>query len=166
MAFRRACALLSLVAVPGAAQRAPAPPTVQNAMVWGAIFGDHRIAPKTAVYWDYQARRADAGAVWQINLGAVGITRDLSPHWRATAALGWSYAYRYGDFAPRTNLAELRPWVQVTGLRAAGAWTWSDRTRAELRVIAPGSGRPGERRLGAHRGPAPPAGPPSTRHRQ
>ena len=109
--------------------------TVQHAMVWGAAFGDHRVAPKTALYWDYQARRAEAGAVWQINLGAVGITRDLSAQWRATAALGWSRGYRYGELAPRTNTVEVRPWVQLTGVRAIRAWRWSDRTRAEFRVI-------------------------------
>ncbi|HYW50470.1 MAG TPA: DUF2490 domain-containing protein [Gemmatimonadaceae bacterium] len=108
---------------------------MNNAMVWGGIFGDHRFAPKTSLYWDYQARRAEAGEVWQIQLGSVGVTRDLSKQWRATAALGWSLGYRYGEFAAAANSAELRPWVQVTGTRPVGSFTWSDRTRAEFRVI-------------------------------
>ncbi len=119
-------------AVPCAAQSGR---TVHDAMLWGGVFGDHRIATKTALYVDYQGRRADAGTVWQINLGAVGITRDLSPRWRATAAIGWSRGYRYGEFPARTNSFELRPWVQVNGTRPLGAWTWSDRMRAEFRVL-------------------------------
>ncbi len=127
-----ALALVSVAAVPCLAQGSR---TVHDAMVWGGIFGDHRIATKTALYWDYQGRRAEAGSVWQINLGAVGITRDLSPRWRTTAALGWSRGYRSGEFPARTNSFELRPWVQVNGTRPVGRWTWSDRTRAEFRVL-------------------------------
>lgn len=126
--------MLMLLAVPCAAQSGR---TVHEAMVWGAVFGDHRIARKAALYWDYQGRRADAGATWQINLGAVGVTRDLSPRWRTTAALGWSRSYRYGAFAARTNSFELRPWLQLSGTRPLGTWTWSDRTRAEFRVLRP-----------------------------
>ena len=120
-----------LLAAPCGAQ------AVSSAMAWGAIFGDHRFGSKSALYWDYQARRAEAGRTWQIQLGAVGYTRDLSKQWRATAALGWSHANRYGPFAPRTNLFELRPWVQLTGTRPVGGWTWNDRSRAEFRVIQP-----------------------------
>jgi Protein of unknown function (DUF2490) len=111
--------------------------TVNSAMIWGGVFGDHRIAHKTALYWDYMPRRAESGAVWQINLGALGITRDLSARWRATAGLGWSKGYRYGAFAARSNTFELRPWLQVTGTRAVGSFVWSDRTRGEFRVIRP-----------------------------
>lgn len=116
-------------ATPGVAQ------TVNHAMVWGGAFGDHRFGAKSSLYWDYQARRAEAGETWQIQLGAVGVTRDLTKQWRATAALGWSLGYRYGEFSPAANSAELRPWVQLTGTRPAGGWTWSDRTRAEFRVL-------------------------------
>jgi hypothetical protein len=111
------------------------PRTVNNAMVWGAAFGDHRFGRKSALYWDWQPRRAEAGRVWQIHLGALGYTRDLSPQWRATAALGMTYGYRYGPFAPRTNSFELRPWAQITGRRQAGGWLWTDRSRAEFRVL-------------------------------
>ncbi len=111
--------------------------TVQHAMVWGGAFGDHRVGAKTSLYWDWQPRRAEAGEVWQIQLGAVGVTRDLSPQWRATAALGMAYAHRYGTLAPRTNLFELRPWAQITGRRTAGRWLWTDRSRAEFRVLRP-----------------------------
>ena len=109
--------------------------TVNNAMVWGGAFGDHRFGAKSSLYWDYHARRAEAGETWQIQLGAVGMTRDLSKQWRATAALGWSLGYRYGEFSSAANSAELRPWLQISGTRPAGAWTWSDRTRAEFRVL-------------------------------
>lgn len=126
--------LMMVAAVPCAAQSSR---TVHDAMVWGAVFGDHRIANKTALYWDYQGRRAEEGSVWQINLGAAGITRDLSPRWRMTAALGWSRGYRYGELPARTNSVELRPWIQVNGTRPVGSWTWSDRTRAEFRVVRP-----------------------------
>lgn len=124
--------LMTAAAVPCFAQGSR---NVHDAMVWGGAFGDHRIATKTALYWDYQGRRADEGRVWQINLGAVGLTRDLSPQWRATAALGWSRGYRYGEFPSAANSAELRPWVQLTGTRPLGSWAWSDRTRAEFRVL-------------------------------
>jgi hypothetical protein len=109
--------------------------TVHDAMVWGAAFGDHRFGKKSSLYWDWQPRRAEEGRVWQINLGAVGYTRDLSPQWRATAALGVAHAHRYGPFAPRTNLFEVRPWAQLTGRRTAGSWLWTDRSRAEFRVL-------------------------------
>jgi hypothetical protein len=111
--------------------------TVHDVMAWGAIFGDHRFASKSALYWDYQGRRAEAGEVWQIQVGAVGYTRDLPKRWRATAALGWSRGSRYGEFASRANSAELRPWVQVTGARDVGSWRWTDRSRAEFRVLRP-----------------------------
>ncbi|MES3035933.1 MAG: DUF2490 domain-containing protein [Gemmatimonadota bacterium] len=120
-----------LLAAPCAGQ------TVSNAMVWGAAFGDHRFGSKSSLYWDYQPRRAEAGKTWQIQVGALGYTRDLSKQWRATAALGWSLANRYGPFAPRTKMFELRPWMQLTGTRPVGTWTWSDRSRAEFRVLRP-----------------------------
>ena len=126
----RKLSLAVLLASPCGAQG-----VVHDGMIWGAAFGDHRIASKTSLYWDYQPRRAEYGSVWQINLGAVGITRDLSKQWRATVALGGSLGNRYGEFPTRTNLAELRPWMQLTGTRKAGAFTWSDRTRAELRLL-------------------------------
>jgi Protein of unknown function (DUF2490) len=135
--MRRIAALLGS-ALPMLASVASAQTTtVQNAMVWGAIFGDHRFGSTSSLYWDYQARRAEAGDVWQIQLGAVGYTRDLPNRWRATAALGWSRGSRYGTLSPRTNSFELRPWVQVTGARPVGGWNWTDRTRAEFRVLRP-----------------------------
>jgi hypothetical protein len=112
-------------------------PTANDAMVWAALIGEHRVAKHTSLYWDHHARRADAGATWQINLGAVGITRELTPQWRVTGALGWSLGYRYGAFPARFNSAELRPWVQLSGTRKVGTWTWSDRSRAELRLLHP-----------------------------
>lgn len=137
-----ACVLLSVsLATPGSAQLpdviVETQRTVQNVMVWGAVFGDHRFGAKSSLYWDYQPRRAEAGEIWQIQLGAVGYTRDLPNRWRATAALGWSRGSRYGEFAPRANSAELRPWVQVTGIRPVGTWRWSDRSRVEFRALRP-----------------------------
>jgi hypothetical protein len=111
--------------------------TVNQAMIWGAVIGEHRIAPKTAFYWDYHARRADFGETWQLNLGAFGVARELNEHWKVTTALGWSRGYRYGAFPSRSNNVELRPWVQLSGTRRVGQWTWSDRTRAEFRVLRP-----------------------------
>jgi len=108
--------------------------TVHSAMLWGAAFGDHRFGARSALYWDAQPRRADAGERWQILLGAVGYTRDITPRWRATAALGATRGYRYGVFS-RNETVELRPWVQLQGTRPAGGFTWSDRTRVEFRVL-------------------------------
>lgn len=124
--------MLLLVSTSVSAQR-----TVQDAMVWGGLFGDHRFGKQSSLYWDWQPRRAEAGRVWQINVAAVGYTRDLSPQWRATVALGGSYANRYGPLAPRTNLLEVRPWMQLTGRRTAAGWLWTDRSRVEFRVIQP-----------------------------
>jgi hypothetical protein len=109
--------------------------TVHDGMLWGGFFGDHRFGRKSSLYWDYQPRRAEEGRRWQLNLGAVGYTRDLSSQWRATVALGSSYGYRYGGFPARTNAFELRPWVQIAGKRLAGGWTWTDRSRVEFRVL-------------------------------
>ena len=127
----RIAAVAVLVARPALAQDAHQP------MVWGGAFGDHRFGTRSSLYWDYQPRRAEAGRTWQLNLGAVGYTRDLSPQWRATAAMGWSLGYRYGALPARTNSAELRPWMQLAGTRKVGAWTWSDRSRVEFRIIHP-----------------------------
>lgn len=131
----RTALLLLAVAAPCVAQQPQR--TVHSGMIWGAAFGDHRFGAKSSLYWDYQPRRAEFGELWQIQLGAVGYTRDLPHRWRATAALGWSLGSRYGAFAPAANSAELRPWVQVTGVRPLGSWTWSDRSRAEFRVLRP-----------------------------
>jgi hypothetical protein len=130
-------AVVCAVLLAGWANLGVAQNTVNTPMIWGGVFGDHRFAKKSSLYWDYMPRRSDAGATWQIQLGSVGYTRDLSAHWRATAALGWSRGSRYGEFPARSTTFELRPWLQLTGTRAAGAWTWSDRTRAELRVLRP-----------------------------
>ena len=129
MQLRSLCLGL-LLALPCGAQG-----VVHDAMIWGAVFGDQRLASKTSLYWDLQGRRAEYGDVWQIKLGAVGITRDLSKQWRATVALGGSSSNRYGEFPARSNVMELRPWLQVSGTRKAGTYTWSDRTRAELRLL-------------------------------
>ena len=108
--------------------------TVNSAMIWGGAFGDHRFGEKSSLYWDLQPRRAEAGERWQIILAAVGYTRDFTPRWRATAALGATRGYRYGAFA-RNATIEVRPWVQLQGTRPVGGFTWSDRTRAEFRVL-------------------------------
>jgi Protein of unknown function (DUF2490) len=109
--------------------------TVHDATVWASVFGDHRLAPRTSLYWDYSARRAEHGTVWQQHIGAVGLTRTLTPHWRAAAGLSWAYGYRYGAFASRTNSFELRPWLQVLSSRKRGSVTWSDRSRVEFRAV-------------------------------
>jgi Protein of unknown function (DUF2490) len=111
--------------------------TVNQAMVWAAVFGDHRIGAKSALHWDYQARRADFGETWQIMLSAIGYTRDLTGEWRTTASLGAMLGYRYGAFKARTNSFELRPMIQLTGARPLGSFTWSDRIRAEVRMLHP-----------------------------
>jgi hypothetical protein len=121
-----------LVAAPCAAQK-----TDHSAMLWLGAFGENRIAEKTALMWDVQVRRADFGGTWQLLLGAVGGTRELSPHWKASAALGWSHGYRYGAFPARSNSFELRPLLQLAGTRSVGAWTWNDRVRVEFRVTKP-----------------------------
>ena len=122
---------LGVLAAPCRAQ------TVNSAMVWVSAFGDNPIGGKTALSWDVQARRAEFGETWQLLLGAVGITRELSPHWKVNASLGWSHGYRYGAFPAKSNSFELRPFVQVNGTRAAGTWTWTDRMRVEFRMIHP-----------------------------
>ncbi len=119
--------------------------TVNQAMVWAGVFGDHRIGARSALHWDYQARRADFGESWQIMLSAVGYTRDLSKEWRTTVALGAMLGYPYGTFRARTKNAELRPMIQLTGARPLGSFTWSDRIRAEVRLLHPvGSSAPAD----------------------
>jgi hypothetical protein len=132
---RALSALLLIAAAMSSKSRAQG--TVHTPMIWGGVFGDHRFGTKSALYWDYMPRRTDAGAAWQIQVGSVGYTRDLSPQWRATGALGWSRGSRYGSFPARASTFELRPWLQLTGTRNAGSWFWSDRTRAELRFLRP-----------------------------
>jgi hypothetical protein len=132
MKSRRAFVALCLSASPCAAQR-----TVHSAMIWMSAFGDNRFAPKTALYWDVQVRRADFGENWQQLLGTLGVTRELSPHWKVTAALGGARSYRYGGFPSRSTVIEVRPWLQLGGSRAAGSWTWIDRSRIEFRMTRP-----------------------------
>lgn len=132
MKARSMLVALCLAATPCAAQK-----TVNSAMLWLAAFGDNRIAEKTALTWDVQVRRAEFGETWQLLLGSVGVTRELSPHWKVAGALGWSHGYRYGEFPARSNSFELRPFVQVLGNRKAGEWAWTDRMRAEFRVLRP-----------------------------
>ena len=111
--------------------------TQHDAMLWAAVLGDSRIAPKTALLWEYHGRRAEAGEVWQINIVNLGVTRDLSKQWRASVGMGATYGYRYGRFTPRTNMEEVRPFVQLLGTRSAGGGTWVDRSRIEFRVLRP-----------------------------
>ncbi len=110
--------------------------TVHTPMIWGGVFGDHRFGAKSSLSWDVQPRRTDFGESWQIILASVGYTRDITPRWRVTTALGATRGYRYGAFA-RTAQFELRPWVQVAGTRPAGRFTWSDRMRVDFRVQRP-----------------------------
>ena len=119
-----------LLATPCRAQK-----IVHSPMIWAGVFGDSRFAAKSSLYWDLQLRRADAGATWQIILTSLGYTRDLTPQWRATAAAEFTHGYRYGGFPARANSVEFRTWVQVTGTRTRNKWTWSDRTKAELRML-------------------------------
>ena len=121
-----------IAATPCAAQK-----TVSSAMLWVAAFGDNHIADKTSLSWDVQARRAEFGETWQLLLGSVGVTREVSPHWKIAGALGWSHGYRYGAFPAKSNTFELRPFVQVLGNRKVSDWAWTDRMRAEFRVIRP-----------------------------
>jgi Protein of unknown function (DUF2490) len=110
---------------------------VNSPMIWAGVFGDHRFAAKSSLYWDLQLRRANAGARWQIILVSTGYTRDLTPQWRATAAVEMTHGFRYGAFAARANTLEFRTWAQVTGTRTLNKFTWSDRTKAELRMLKP-----------------------------
>lgn len=137
--MRRALAMLLLVTGVGTPMFAQSAPqhTAHAAMLWASVFGDHRIAPKTSLYWDAQIRRAHFGATWQQTLSAVGVTRDLSPRWRATLAMDFTHIWRYGDFPSKTEQYEVRPWVQVAGTRRVGAWTWTDRSRTEFRLLHP-----------------------------
>ena len=132
MKLRAAITVLCLATSPCGAQK-----IVNSPMIWAGVFGDHRFAAKSSLYWDLQLRRADGGAVWQIILSSLGYTRDLSPHWRATAAAEFTHGYRYGGFPARANTVELRTWMQVTGTRTVNKFTWSDRTKAELRMLKP-----------------------------
>ena len=110
---------------------------VNSPVVWLGAFGDHRFGAKSSFYWDTQIRRADAGLIWQQLLGTVGYTRDLSPQWRATVATEFTHGYRYGPFPAHANSIEFRPWLQIAGTRKVDGWTWSDRSRVELRMIKP-----------------------------
>ena len=129
---RRALFVLCLAASPCGAQK-----IVNSAMVWTGVFGDHRFAEKSSLYWDIQIRRAEAGATWQLFLSSVGYTRDLTPHWRATVAAEFTHGYRYGPFPARTNSVELRSWMQIAGTRTINRWAWNDRVRVELRMLKP-----------------------------
>jgi Protein of unknown function (DUF2490) len=111
--------------------------TVNRGVIWGGAFGDDRFAPKTALYWDLQVRRADFGLTWQQILTSIGVTRDLSAHWRATVALGGSHRYRYGAFPARSSSFEAQPWLMFAGTYPLGSWTWSQRARVDLRMIHP-----------------------------
>ena len=106
-----------------------------NQHAWASAFAEHRVNARWLLYWELSARRHDLGASWQQQLGAVGVSRDLSPTWRATASMGWSNTYRYGETPIRNKQFELRPWVQVVGNRTLGRATWTERDRIEMRNV-------------------------------
>jgi hypothetical protein len=131
MSFRRSACVAVLAFLPVCARGQ----TEHDATFWASVFGDHRIAKRTALYYDYSARRAEHGTVWQQHIGAVGLTRTLTPHWRTTMALNWAVGYRYGAFPASTKSFELRPWLQLSGAHAVGSVAWNDRSRVEWRAV-------------------------------
>jgi hypothetical protein len=135
--FAPSCAAVAVCAVLGAVRADAQGPTASQAQAWVSYFGENRIAPNWRLYTEASLRRADAGATWQQQLWAVGATRELSPRWRVTAALGGARSYPYGELPARAHSIEVRPWVQVQGTHPAGRITWTDRTRIERRAVRP-----------------------------
>ncbi len=128
--MRRLLAALAIAAPTLAAAQ-----STTNEHAWASVFAEHRVNARWLAYWELSARRHELGASWQQQLGAAGVSRDLSPTWRATAALGWSNTYRYGETPVRSKQFELRPWVQVLGTRRVGRVTWTERDRVEMRNV-------------------------------
>jgi hypothetical protein len=141
--MRQTCRVLSALLLIGAG--AVDAQTVQQAHAWVSYFGDNRVSATWSVYTEASLRRAEAGATWQQQLWAAGATRDLSRAWRLTAAVGGTNSIPYGELPSRSHAIEVRPWVQVQGVRRLGRATWTDRSRVEWRVTRPyGSGAPAD----------------------
>lgn len=123
--------LATVLALPARAQ------STTNEHLWASVFGEHRVNATWHAYWEFSARRHELGLTWQQQLGAFGVSRDLSPNWRLTGAMGWSNTFRYGETPVRSNAFELRPWLQVVGNRRRGRVTWTERNRVEMRNVVP-----------------------------
>lgn len=127
----------ALAALAIAAPRAAGAQSTTNEHAWLSTFGEHRVNAKWLGYWEFSARRAELGRTWQQQLGAFGVSYDLSPAWRATASMGWSHTFRYGATPIAAKAFELRPWVQLVGNRRVRRLAHTERTRVEMRNVVP-----------------------------
>lgn len=101
-----------------------------------SFFGDYRIAERAALSVELSARRGDFLAVWQQQVGALGIWYDLSPGWRLQGALWTGRQFPSGARRGTAREREVRPYIALVGVRPLPfgiPLSWSDRWRVELR---------------------------------
>lgn len=112
-------------------------PTVHQQALWVSTSLEHRISPKTSLWFDGNWRRMGFGDEPQQVLLRPGILHTIAPGVR----IGTGYTHvgtaPYGEVPAPTPLREHRIWQQLTVAHAAGPVAITHRYRWEQRWIAP-----------------------------
>ena len=142
------CCLLASLAAPLHAQSGPWTTASQGAS-WYAVFADHAVTDRTALWFDGQWRRMGLGADPQQLLIRPGVQRTLAPGVRVAAGYAYIATAPYGRFPIAEPLREQRIWQQLLLTHKAGPLSVSHRYRWEQRWLSTISGAGDGRKRGA-----------------
>ncbi|MCE9601777.1 MAG: DUF2490 domain-containing protein [Gemmatimonadetes bacterium] len=126
---------LGLVATAAAGQGGSWP-TVHQQALWVTTTLEHRVSPKTSLWFDGNWRRMGFGGEPQQVLLRPGILHTIAPGVRIGAGYTYVGTAPYGEVPAPTPLREHRTWQQLTVTHAAGPAAITHRYRWEQRWIA------------------------------
>lgn len=105
-----------------------------NTIFWFATQATIGLSKHTALWVEYQYRRADFGKNWQQSMPRVGLMYNFDNGLGVMAGYAYSATYPYGDYPPGPHIVpEQRIFEQVTWNDNRGRVTLSHRMRLEQR---------------------------------
>lgn len=112
-------------------------PTVHQQALWLTANAEHRVTPRTSLWFDGSWRRIGIGEEPQQLLLRPGILYTIAPGVRIGAGYTYVATAPYGEVPQPTPTREHRAWQQVTIGHTAGSVALSHRYRWEQRWLAP-----------------------------
>ncbi len=112
-------------------------PTVQQQALWLTTSVEHKVTPRTSIWFDANWRRMGLGEEPQQVLLRPGIIHTIAPGVRLGAGYTFVATAPYGEVPLAQPLREHRLWQQVTLNHTAGPLAITHRYRWEQRWIAP-----------------------------
>lgn len=115
-------------------------PTVHQQALWLTTNIEHKLTPRTSLWFDGSWRRMGTGAEPQQVLLRPGILHTIAPGVRIGAGYTYVATAPYGEVPQPTPTREHRAWQQLTIAHAVGSVALTHRYRWEQRWLAPVTG--------------------------